>query len=223
MIKAIIFDFDGTLTKRLENVYLLYNDFFKKYFFDLDEIEYEAVIQDLMYYECNGTIVLRDRMIQFRKKYSKYINDEVVETFVDYYRNNMYKYCNLKPETLDVLNKLKGKYKLGILSNGDSKTQHDKVDKFGLEKYFDKVLISGDVDIEKPDTRIYRIMVDALGVQANECLFIGDTYSTDILGAIKSNMIPIWMKMDREKPTSYKGYMINNLEEVFEILKKENN
>ena len=38
----------------------------------------------------------------------------------------MWKYVKLKPETIDVLNALKGKYKLAVLSNGQSKSQHDK-------------------------------------------------------------------------------------------------
>lgn len=222
MIKAIIFDFDGTLSNRQDNVYYLYKYCFKKYFSDLNDYEYEAVLQDMMEYDCNGTIELRERMIQFRKKYPNRITDEDLNEISDYYYNNMYRYCKLKPEALDVVKALKGKYKLGLLTNGGSKIQHDKVNCFNLEELFDEVIVSGDVDVHKPDKKIYDMMAERLNVKNEECIYIGDTYSTDILGAIRANMIPIWFISDYEKPTSYNGLKISKLDELLVILKQLN-
>ena len=51
MIKAILFDFDGTLSNRQMNAYLMYRDFLKPYFPDLNEIEFEAVLQDALTFD----------------------------------------------------------------------------------------------------------------------------------------------------------------------------
>ena len=127
MIKAIIFDFDGTLSNRQANAYYLFKDYFKPYFKDLDDMEYEAVLQDLLTDDCNGTINVKYRMAPFINKYNKYFTQDDFDKFNEFYYEYMWKYAVLKPETIDVLKQLKGKYKLAVLSNGQSKSQHDKI------------------------------------------------------------------------------------------------
>ena len=56
MIKAVIFDFDGTLSNRMKNAYEVFRDYFRPFFKDMNEMEYEAVLQDMMYFDCNGII-----------------------------------------------------------------------------------------------------------------------------------------------------------------------
>lgn len=46
-------------------------------------------------------------------------------------------------------------YKLGLLTNGDSDAQWEKINQIGLEEYFDAVLVSGDVCLEKPNPKIF--------------------------------------------------------------------
>ena len=223
MIKAIIFDFDGTLTNRQYNAYGVFNDYLRDYFKELDDIEFEAVLQDFLYYDCNGTIPVKLRLIPFIDKYGKYLPEDFQDNFIPHYYQYMYEYTVLKKDTIDVLNKLQNKYKLAILSNGDSKSQHDKIDKVDISKYFDEVIVTGDYGIHKPNKEIFKIMADKLNVECNECLMIGDVFSTDILGSIKAGMIPVWVSVDDEKPNiHYKGYRIRHLDEIFGILDKEN-
>ena len=218
MVKAIIFDFDGTLSNRQANAYNLFKDYFKPFFKDLSEMEYEAVLQDLLTDDCNGTINVKYRMAPFINKYSKYFSENDFDKFNEFYYEYMWKYCELKPETIDVLKKLKGKYKLAILSNGQSKSQHDKISHCNIDEYFDEIIVSGDYGINKPDPKIFEIMASKLGVKLEECVFVGDVFSSDIIGAIRSNMIPIWIEPNYERPSSYKGLRIRKLEELLPVL-----
>ena len=218
MVKAIIFDFDGTLSNRQTNAYNLFKDYFKPFFKDLSEMEYEAVLQDLLTDDCNGTINVKYRMTPFINKYSKYFSENDFDKFNEFYYEYMWKYCELKPETIDVLKKLKGKYKLAILSNGQSKSQHDKISHCNIDEYFDEIIVSGDYGINKPDPKIFEIMASKLGVKLEECVFVGDVFSSDIIGAIRSNMIPIWIEPNYERPSSYKGLRIRKLEELLPVL-----
>ena len=68
MIKALIFDFDGTLSNRMANAYGVFNDYLRPYFSDLDDIGFEAVLQDMMLFDCNGTINVKSRLLPFRNK-----------------------------------------------------------------------------------------------------------------------------------------------------------
>lgn len=221
MIKAIVFDFDGTLSNRQANAYYVFKEYFKPYFKELSDLEFEAVLQDMMIYDCNGSMKISFRLAPFIKKYGKYLPQDFEETFTQWYIEYMWKHTVLKPETIDILNDLKKNYKLGLLTNGSSKSQHDKLNHVDINKYFDEVIVSGDFDFSKPDKKIFEIMADRLKVKCEECIYIGDTYSSDILGAIRSNMIPVWISQLSERPADYyKGYRIEKLYELYDVLDK---
>ena len=223
MIKAILFDFDGTLSNRQMNAYLMYRDFLRPYFPDLNEIEFEAVMQDMLTFDCNGTTETHQRMIPFINKYGDLLPDDFSEKFTEYSKMNMYRFAVLKDETIDVLERLKGKYKLCILSNGFSFSQHNKIRQVKIEDYFDAILVSGDYSFKKPEAEIFEYAAKQLGVKCEECLMIGDVFASDILGAIRAGMTPVWILEDTERPAlDYHGYRIEKLDQIFDILEKEN-
>ena len=91
-----------------------------------------------------------------------------------------------------------------------------------IDEYFDEILVSGDIGINKPNKGIFEYVANKLDVKCEECLFVGDVFSSDILGAIRANMIPVWILEDTERPAYYyKGYRIKKLPELFDILDKE--
>ncbi len=221
MIKAIIFDFDGTLSNRSRNAYDFFRDYLRSHFSDLSDIEYEAVLQDMMLYDCNGTIPIRLRAMPLMEKYGRYLPDDFPERLAEDFLRDMYKSCVLKDETVTVLKDLKERYRLGLLSNGDSKSQHGKIEKTGVGEYFDEVIVSGDYGIHKPDRRIFEIMAGKLGVKCEECLMVGDVFSTDILGAYNAKMRPVWLCVDIERPAdSYQGFRIDRFGQIYDVLKK---
>ena len=69
MLKAILFDFDGTLSNRYKNAYHVFKDYLKKWFPDLNDLEYEAVLQDFVTYDVNGTTKVEYRIVPFVNKY----------------------------------------------------------------------------------------------------------------------------------------------------------
>ena len=224
MIKAIIFDFDGTISNRKRNAYDFFKNYFREYFFDFTDIEYEAMLQDMMIDDCNGTIQVKHRIIPFIHKYKDYLPDDFDIVFPKDFYENMWKTTVLKPESISILERLRKNYKLALLSNGDSISQHNKIDHVGITEYFDEVMVSGDIGIHKPDKGIFDIMAKKLNVDNKDCLMVGDVFSTDILGADNAGMIPVWITLDSELPSDYyDGYRICKLEELFEILDKENN
>ena len=223
MIKAILFDFDGTLSNRQMNAYLMYRDFLKPYFSDLDEIGFEAVLQDVLTFDCNGTTETHQRMIPFLNKYGTLLPDDFNDRFIDFSKLNMWRYAVLKDETIDVLERLKGKYRLCIISNGYPYSQHNKIKQVRIEDYFDVILVSGDLDFKKPEAEIFAYAAEQLGVKCEECLMIGDVFSSDILGAIRAGVTPVWILEDTERPSmDYHGYRIEKLDQIFDILEKEN-
>jgi len=72
---------------------------------------------------------------------------------------------------------LKKHYHLALLSNDLSEWSRYLRDKFGLNSFFDVIIVSGDVKIKKPDVKIFMLTVDKLGHQASDCIYIDDRRS----------------------------------------------
>lgn len=83
-----------------------------------------------------------------------------------------------------VLQSLKMKHKLGIVSNFSyTPAVWKTLEKFELTGFFDAVVVSADVGWRKPSPRIFRVALRAMGTSAAETAFIGDELDHDIMGA----------------------------------------
>lgn len=129
----------------------------------------------------------------------------------------------LYDESLEVLDKLKGNYKLLLLTNGSPELQNIKLEITPeLRPYFDEIVISGDFGKGKPDPSIFEYALGLLNVTPEEVLMVGDNLNTDILGANRTGIRSAWvnrkgMEASEVKPT----YEIKSLNDIFEILGKE--
>ena len=88
----------------------------------------------------------------------------------------------------EVLDELKRRsIRMGIISNWDW-TARDILTAAGLIDYFDPIVISAEVDCNKPDARIFELALEKAGIPAHQCLYIGDNYYDDALGSRKAGM-----------------------------------
>ncbi|MCM1483057.1 MAG: YjjG family noncanonical pyrimidine nucleotidase [Muribaculaceae bacterium] len=92
----------------------------------------------------------------------------------------------LVPGAMDLLHALRATgVTIGVLSNGFKEVQHRKIRTAGLDPYIDIVVLSDDIGINKPDTRLYRHAMAISGQPTPEAhMMIGDNPDTDIAGAI---------------------------------------
>jgi putative hydrolase of the HAD superfamily len=72
--------------------------------------------------------------------------------------------------------------RLGVVSNSDGRVE-EALEAAGLREFFDVVVDSALVGVEKPDPRIFHAALDALGVAPEEALYVGDLYEVDVVGA----------------------------------------
>jgi len=77
--------------------------------------------------------------------------------------------------------------RLGIVSNSDGRVE-EALTAAGVRHYFDVVVDSALAGVEKPDPAIFRAALDALGVAAEEAVYVGDLYEVDVLGANAAGM-----------------------------------
>ena len=83
----------------------------------------------------------------------------------------------------EMLESLKGdSVGLGIISNWDD-TARNVLNGAELNKYFDPIIISSEVQCKKPDPEIFELALEQAGVSAGECLYVGDNYYDDAVGS----------------------------------------
>jgi HAD superfamily hydrolase (TIGR01509 family) len=77
--------------------------------------------------------------------------------------------------------------RLGVVSNSDGRVE-EALRAADLLQYFEVVIDSALVGVEKPDPAIFRAALDALNVAPEEAMFVGDLYEVDVLGARAAGM-----------------------------------
>jgi 2-haloalkanoic acid dehalogenase type II len=97
---------------------------------------------------------------------------------------------------------LRSQYRLGILTNGPSDIQWEKLRALDLPSIVNEIVVAGDVGIFKPDARVFHLLLDRLAVPARAALFVGDSYERDIVGAHEAGMRTAWICRNGAAPDS---------------------
>ena len=107
-------------------------------------------------------------------------------------------------------------YGLGIITNGSQKSQELKISKLNLSRWVKVVAISEVVGYKKPQREIFQWASDRLNVKAEECLFVGDNYDVDIVGANLAGMSSLYYTKELKCLENQKS--ISNLADLFKYL-----
>ena len=112
------------------------------------------------------------------------------------------------------------KYPLTVVTNGFVEVQYEKFDKSGLRDCFAHIVLSEEVGCQKPNPRIFEEALRMNGLQAEEVVMIGDSWSSDIQGAINAGIDQIWIRKSKDPlPEGQSAtYLVQSLSEVMEIL-----
>lgn len=99
--------------------------------------------------------------------------------------------CPHAVETLEALRAMG--VKLGMITNGTPEGQRAKIDRFGLGRFFDVCFIEGEVGYGKPDTRIYALAREKLGLAASDVWMVGDNLIWDVAAPQKMGIYSVWV------------------------------
>lgn len=92
-------------------------------------------------------------------------------------------WCRIANDTHAALSRLRSAgLRLGVVSNSDGRVD-SALAAAGIREYFDVIVDSAITGVEKPDPAIFRIALEALGVQPDHALYVGDLFDVDVLGA----------------------------------------
>ena len=116
---------------------------------------------------------------------------------------------------------LHSKYKVGIVTNGIKEVQHSRIENSTIAKYIDKIIISDEVGVNKPDKRIFEYAMNYFEIMdKSEVIMIGDSLGADIKGGQNAGIDTCWVNLRNNVNDTgiVPKYEVRKLEELFEIL-----
>ena len=215
-IKAVIFDMDNTLIDRRKAFLRLCDYLIETYGTDYPfEIKREELIEYMIEIDADGYGGLQNVIPKLSKVWKL---PHTVEEFIEE-RNNIFGQLTvLYPETLEVLETLKKNYKIGMITNGYSFVQREKIDTVKIGHYFEDIIVSGEEEFEKPDPRIFLKACKNLGATPEEAVYVGDYFPNDIIGALGAKLKPIWITEDPDEHPEYQGITVKRLKDILNYL-----
>ena len=124
---------------------------------------------------------------------------------------------SLLPGAEEIVRYLAEKYPLTIVTNGFVEVQYEKFDKSGLKDYFSHIVLSEEVGCQKPNPRIFEEALRLNGLSADEVVMVGDSWYSDIQGAINAGIDQIWVT-DKLSDDCAPTYVVKSLDEIKSIL-----
>ena len=124
----------------------------------------------------------------------------------------------LYPYAFEVLDYLKEKYSLHIITNGFDKTQHIKLEHANLSPYFNQIITSEKLGVKKPNPAIFAHALDVAEATKEESIYIGDNLVVDILGCQNFGIDGMFFNAERKGYNEKVSFEISCLSQIMEIL-----
>jgi len=199
---------------RLEKYFSSFPDFFSFYYTNVNKL-----------WEMYNKGEISKEEIQFERfavslRHIDDMSDELIKDINEVYEQWVMRKGVLIDGAIDLLNYLKPGYRMHILSNGFTEMQYIKMDSAGIpQSYFDNIILSDVVGVNKPHSDIFSYALQKAGVKAENTIMIGDNLLSDISGARNGGIDQIWFNPENKSsgditPT----YTVRSLAEIRNIL-----
>ncbi len=130
----------------------------------------------------------------------------------------------LYDDSINLIESLHKNYRLSIVTNGLKDVQNNRIRKSIIAKYFEEVVISEEVQVSKPNPKIFEHALNNMNyTDKRKVLMVGDSLSSDIQGGINFGIDTCWFNSNKilNKTDTQPTYEIFNLMELKDILEKQ--
>lgn len=232
-MKALIFDVDDTL-------YDQYQPFRKAVVSHLeldDEKIYGIYVasrkySDLVFEASEKGDMTKEDMHLFRLKsalqdYDIHLSDSKILAIQHTYKENQ-SHIVLDSSIREVFEYCTSKgIKLGVITNGPADHQLQKIHQLNLSQWIplENVIISGQIGIMKPDPAIFHFLEKKMNLSTEDCVYVGDSFENDILGANSAGWSSIWVNARKkviDDIKKYTPYVITERTDLLAIIKTIN-
>ena len=224
MIKAVIMDYGGTLVNSnvdfdaafersverllIEGIEVVQNDFFNAF---MDTVEWRRSVNSTGK-EVDAHMFYSYALGILGHKVSRNVTEEL----------ERYLFESANPKWLgdieELLITLSEDYKVALLSNAWLEAPRQLLRDMGYGRWFDVMVVSYDIEIPKPDPRIFQHTLNLLGVEPHEAVMVGDSIKADMEGAVNAGLEAVWV--DYEGTGEWHGHKVSALSELPLLIKE---
>jgi len=228
-ISAVLFDVDDTLFDRkaaqglvLETIVEKLPDIFHG--IEIERIKAAFIGSDLVTTRDFDAGAPSEGLRDIRSRlFLRYlgISEEYAETVTNLYVHEYPTVNAPVPGAYSVVSELAAKYATGVVSNGFPDVQYTKLATIGLKDKFACIVLSEETGIRKPASGIFARAASLLNLQPGECLYTGNSYINDMVGAANAGMMACWFNRDSVMPEDggvRADAVISDLKELAAIL-----
>ena len=205
-IRAIFYDFDGTLRMNMPNSWHVFGDFAAALGISNSQDDRTRMARWEHYYFAESPEIVSDRAAfpETREFWENFCFRQLqvigaapdqaarLAPLMHEHMSNSYRPQDVVPDDLvPTLQTLKEKgYLLGVLSNREE-SYTDYLHALGWGDFFSHVIYAAEAGVLKPNPGVFEYMLNRAGVTADECVYVGDNYFADVLGARGVGVSPV--------------------------------
>lgn len=207
IMKVIVFDMDDTLYDQM----MPFRQAYKQIFGNRFDVNVDKLFQlsrkhsdELFLPSQRGEISMEEVFIYRIQKAFEDMNIAITDDEALQFQK-LYEYgqahIEMREKIPEILTVCKKKKKLGLISNGPSEHQWNKIKQLGVLEWIERehIFISADLNMAKPDAAIFLYVSDYFKVKPEQCLYIGDNYYNDVVGAKNAGWKVIWLNQHNYK------------------------
>jgi len=220
MMKAVLFDLDDTLLDRDASVLYFVEQQYERLRHVFDGVPRADYVRRFIELDNHGYVT---KDVVYRQIESEFGLTGVWPELLADFKSQFDAYCINLPGLDPMLKTLQAQNRrMGIITNGPSPFQEQKIEAMGIAPYFSAILVSAAEGVKKPEAEIFHRALTRLGAKAHEAIFVGDNPHADIAGAQALGMQTIWRRVEHWQCTSADA-VVENLAELPAIIQRLEN
>lgn len=221
LVTDVFFDLDHTLWDFEKNSALTFQSILPKHGVTVPLADFLAVYvpANLVFWRLYREEKITKQELRYQRLKSVFdtlayeVSDTVIHSLAEEYIDQLSGHTHLFPYALEILDYLRPKYKLHIITNGFQEIQTKKLVNSGIVHYFDQVIDSEMAGVKKPNPIIFELALQKANVPASSALMIGDSLEADIIGAAKAGLHALHFAAHGEREHQHSP-MIKELREI---------
>lgn len=225
-IQHIFFDLDHTLWDFEKNSELALQKVFKKQQINIDLDVFLEVYKPINF--DFWRLFRNEKITKSELRYGRlkntfdalnyFISDDLINTIANEYIEFLPDFNYLFDGTFEILDYLKDKYKLHIITNGFETVQLLKMKSSNIINYFDVIVTSESVGVKKPNPKVFIHSLELANAKKENSIMIGDSVEADILGAINVGMQALHCNFENKEINNQKFKSVTSLLELKQYL-----
>ncbi len=190
-------------------------DLYARYSELLEELHLQVMTGRISYQEAR-----QQRFARLLVPYEPTVSAEAAYEFAQYYYGHYQQLRRPVAGALALLQALKPKHKIGIVTNNRLAEQQEKLRYLSMSELVDALITSEEVGVLKPDARIYEVALARLGASPAQTVMVGDNWQADVVGALAAGIRPLWLnRTGAARPLPHVAE-VTSLEPLAEVLRQ---